>query len=135
MWEDALGARRALLEAAALPLGVDDKSMTCALAALWSLSVEEKLRAPMRANGQVWTALLYAAGSNGYDEVSGRARERALGALQYLATEPENQAVMWRDAELRAAIVGAAQDPSAGKAGLYGLSTLWHLSTCQENQE
>merc|ERR1740121_3241049 len=138
MWSDEDGARSALVEAALLGPGIDDKSWTCALTAMWCLAVEPGNRTPMWEDVEgVRAAVLKAAMTEqGASDANGRARERALGTLQYLATEKANQSAMWHDEATRMALVKAAalSDPAASKMRGYALAALWNLSSCAENK-
>lgn len=136
MWNGASGARAALAEAATLEPGKDDKSRTCALAALWSLALEPKNRIPMRQEKKVRMALLRAAESSlDASDTTRRARERALGSLHSLSMEPANKKAIWEDKDMRAAIIVAARGPGDGCIRAYGLGALWHLSSCRRIQE
>merc|ERR1719203_2738795 len=135
MWDDEPGTREGLLQAANLEPDVDDKSRTCALAALWSLAVEQKNRVSLRSEDRARAALTKAANCTDSSDVNKRARERALGTVQYLTTDPENKEAIWEDTALRTILIEATRLPNEGKVRIYGLGALWNLSSCSQNQE
>lgn len=135
MWDDAAGARSVLLEAANLGPGLDDKSWTCSLAAMWSMAVEQKNRVAMMTEDKVRAAIVKATGPGATaNETCKRARERALATLQYLTTDPENKEKVWDDEDIKSALIAATEGPSDGKLKIYALGALWNLSSCQKNQ-
>jgi len=55
--------------------------------------------------------------------------------LQYLTTDFENKEALWENESIRAALIEATQGPREGKVRVYGLGSLWNLSSCSQNQE
>merc|ERR1719350_606927 len=97
----------------------------------------------MREEARVRSALIQAAqavevadlSNSASAELGKRARERAVGTLQYLTTDPENKEPMWDDLEIRSTLIKATTAQTDGKLRIYALGSLWNLSSCPSNQE
>lgn len=135
MWDDIAGVRQKLIDAASLEPGTDDKSFTCGLAGIWSLAVDPKNRVPMWREENLKAALITAASlPKDLGEAPQRARERALGTLQYLSTDADIKKEMWEDLAVRGALIESARSSNALKLRSHAFGSLWNLSSLPENQ-